>query len=268
MDKAPIFYLLPNKLHPQATVEQSFTSELEAIVPTLDLLIAETPKEGRAFLKPFFKKADRVVASCPVLALNEHTDEEQLKELVHEIVEGKKCVGFVSDAGLPILADPGATLVRALKLEGVAMRAFTGPSSVTHALMLSGFSGQHFTFHGYLPKDPERLRVALKTLEQTSSQERSTQIFIERPYRNNPTLSIIKETLNPTTELCVALELMGPKERVETKTIEQWRSKTAPNLHKKLVIYLIMNREESISSNHSRGHVVKKQGTLRRKRKR
>lgn len=267
MDKAPIFYLLPNKLHPQATLEQSFTLELEAIIPTLDLLIAETPKEGRAFLKPFFKKVDRAIATCPVLALNEHTDEEQLQELVCEIVEGKKCVGFVSDAGLPILADPGAVLVRALKLEGVTIRAFTGPSSITHALMLSGFSGQHFTFHGYLPKDPERLRIALQALEQTSLRERSTQIFIERPYRNNPTLSIIKETLKETTELCVAIELMGPKEKVETQTIKQWRSKTAPNLHKKLVIYLLMNREESISCNHSRGHVVKKQGAFRRKRK-
>ena len=266
MDDKPTFYLLPNRIHPSSAIDSVFPQELTNIVQSLDILIAETPKEARSFLGLFFKAINRPVSTCPVLALNEHTGSEGLNDIVEQIVEGGKKMGFVSDAGLPIVADPGAKLVKALKERGIRVCAIPGPSSITHSLLLSGFSGQAFTFHGYLAKMPDDLRKNLKQVERDCYENRATQIFIERPYRNNVTLSIILETLSPETQLCVAVELMGSKERVITKTVEQWRESAHLDLHKKLVIYLIAAGEILPSRNNSRGNVVKEKRSFRRKR--
>jgi 16S rRNA (cytidine1402-2'-O)-methyltransferase len=262
------FYLLPNWIHPHATRQESFPESLTKVVQELEVLIAETPKEGRAFLKPFFKLIDRPVASCKVLALNEHTDSEEFEEVIEALKNGDKKAGFVSDAGLPIVADPGALLVKTLKNHHINIKAIPGPSSITHALLLSGFSGQAFAFHGYLPKLPEMMKKAIKELEYGCYENRMTQIFMERPYRNNVTFSILLETLAPTTLLCIAVELMGAKEKVITKTVEQWREKTRPDLHKKPTIFLIAaEKEDQKSMNKPRSHFIKEKRSFRGKRK-
>ena len=266
-----IFYLLPNRIHLHSGIDATFPKDLVEVVQNLDFLVAETPKEGRAFLRTFFKLIDRPVVSCKVFALNEHTEPEEFEEefanLLKAITQDNKKAGFVADAGLPVLADPGALLVKRLKESHVTLKTIPGPSSITHALLLSGFSGQAFCFHGYLPKQPDKLREVAKELEYQCYENRMTQIFIERPYRNNPTLSILLETLAPETELCVAVELMGANERVITKTVEKWREKTLLDLHKKLVVYLIAAGKEEIELNKPRSHFVKEKRPFRRKRR-
>ena len=79
-------------------------------------------------------------------------------------------MGLISDCGIPCLADPGADLVLMARQSGVAVEAFSGPSSILLALVLSGLGGQHFTFHGYLPKEEPQLIQELKRIE-TLSQE-------------------------------------------------------------------------------------------------
>jgi 16S rRNA (cytidine1402-2'-O)-methyltransferase len=107
------------------------------------------------------------------------------------------------------------------------------------ALMGSGFNGQKFTFHGYLPiKNPDR-KLAIKKLETESIANNCTQLFIETPYRNNQMLEEIISTCHASTKICIAMHLTGQDELIKTKTVAEWK-KTTIDLHKKPVVFVLM----------------------------
>ncbi len=228
-----MLFLLPNLLHPEASLERNMPEALAEIVLGLNGLIAESPKEGRAFLK----KMGRTPIEVPQSVLNEHTTLEEIDALLIPLKKGEKW-GYVADAGMPCLADPGALLVSKARDEGIAVEAVVGPSSLLLAIMLSGLPCQHFSFHGYLPQDPAALKATLKTLEKRSDDEGTTQLFIETPYRNQKMLKILIEGLLPTTKLSIACHLTAPDEVVMTKTVGQWKKASLPNLDDKPTIFL------------------------------
>ena len=104
--------------------------------------------------------------------------------------------------------------------------------------MASGFNGQSFAFVGYLPIDKVDRSKRIKDLEGTATRIDQTQIFIETPFRNNPLLEELLKTANPKTRLCIACNLTGADEFVQTKTIAEWQKKV-PDLHKKPTIFMI-----------------------------
>lgn len=165
--------------------------------------------------------------------LNEHTQE--IDELLKPLQKGEKW-GLISDAGLPILADPGYQLVRRARDLGILVKVFVGPSSLVHALMLSGLPAQRFAFHGYLPRHPASI---LKNLEARSREENATQAFMEVPYRNQRMLETLISTLSDETLLCVAWDLTMPTQGVELHTIAEWKKRNLPNLHKRPAIFLL-----------------------------
>lgn len=225
--------LLPNLLDEELDHTDFFPSSLDAVVPTLDGLIAESPKGGRRFLKRFTYPEGKTFREIPILLLNEHSTDDALEELLIPLKRGEKW-GLISDAGLPVLADPGARLVKRLHELKITAIAFTGPSSIVYALMLSGLSAQSFSFHGYLPKKPEELRHKLKKLEK----EGQTQVFIEAPYRTSKLLQFLLETLDGDTVLCLAWNLTLPAQGVRTQTVREWRKKPLPELHKVPAVFL------------------------------
>lgn len=205
-------YLLPNLLHPEAI----FHFE----PPHLDALIAESDKGGRHYLKRFS------IPSIPIYLLNEHTkDLDSLIRLEHP------SVGLISDAGLCCLADPGSNLVSLAYQKGIQVDAFPGPSAIFLGLMLSGFSGQQFTFHGYSPRE------TLPWLKKLPKQV--THIFIEAPYRNQKLLQLLISSLHPQDRLCIGIALTGPEQKVITQTIAQWKKAPLPDIQKKPTIFLI-----------------------------
>ena len=118
------------------------------------------------------------------------------------------------------------------------MVPLVGPSSIILALMASGFNGQSFTFHGYLPIDsPSRIR-RLKELEQQAQRLKQTQIFIETPFRNNQLLDDLLKTLQPRTRLCMACNLTASDELIISEPIGQWKNRRI-DLQKKPSIFLI-----------------------------
>jgi 16S rRNA (cytidine1402-2'-O)-methyltransferase len=147
-------------------------------------------------------------------------------------------VGLMSEAGCPGIADPGADIVEKAHRMGIRVVPLVGPSSILLALMGSGFNGQSFTFHGYLPIDKIERSKRIKELESLAIKNDQTQLFIETPFRNNPMLEEILKTCNPTTKLCIAADLTAETELLQTKTIEQWRKKV-PELHKRPTIFLL-----------------------------
>jgi 16S rRNA (cytidine1402-2'-O)-methyltransferase len=143
----------------------------------------------------------------------------------------------MSEAGCPGIADPGAVAVKVAHQLGIQVRPLVGPSSILLGLMASGFSGQSFVFHGYLPIEKVERHKALRALEK-DAQKQQTQIFMETPFRNNTFLEDILQICNPTMQLCIACNVSGSDEFIQTKSIAQWQ-KQKPDLHKKPTMFLL-----------------------------
>jgi 16S rRNA (cytidine1402-2'-O)-methyltransferase len=108
------------------------------------------------------------------------------------------------------------------------------------ALMGSGFSGQSFAFHGYLPIDKKERAAALKKLEAESLREKRAQIFMETPFRNNQLLEDLTRTLSPQTKLCIAKNLTAKDELIQTKSIQDWK-KSPIDLHKIPTVFILQS---------------------------
>ncbi|MBM3197782.1 MAG: SAM-dependent methyltransferase [Chlamydiae bacterium] len=221
-------FLLPNLLTEEDECPlRSMPSRVGEIVPSLDGLIAESEKGARRYLKKFPFPEGRRFQEVPIYLLNEHTKQEEITSLLEPLLQGKT-LGLISDAGLPCLADPGAPLVFLARQKDIEVEAIPGPSSLILALMLSGLSAQKFSFLGYLDKDVEKRRFAIKQLEKESKQKGMTQVFIEAPYRSAALLTTLLETLEESTQLSVSTRLTYPDEMTITLPIRLWKKMTSP----------------------------------------
>ena len=167
-----------------------------------------------------------------------HKAEEEVKDIFKKLLQRGITIGIVSEAGCPCIADPGQLLVEAAHAMGARVKPFVGPSSILLALMASGMNGQQFKFTGYLPIDENERIKTLRELESESFGKKSTQVFIETPYRNNQLLDAILKTCKPNTRLCIAVNITGVSEAIMTKTIDQW-VKNKPDIHKQPAIFLL-----------------------------
>src|SRR6267154_4011207 len=228
-------YLLPNTLGDVAP---------EAVIPagaldrarSLDYLIAEDPKAARAFLKRI--ATARPLRSIRVERLDHNTRPIDIPALLEPIVDGRDA-GLLSEAGLPAVADPGASLVRLAHEQNIRIVPMSGPSSLVLALAASGLDGQRFAFHGYPPIAEANLVSTLKEYERQSRNLRQTQIFIETPYRNDRTLAAMLRALAPATLVCVAADLTLDSETVKTQSVAAWRRET-PQLKGRPTVFLLL----------------------------
>jgi 16S rRNA (cytidine1402-2'-O)-methyltransferase len=236
MSTKPTLLLLPNLLGEHRHHEIFLPASVDRAVESLDGLISESEQGGRRYLSRF--KTKKPPHETPIALLNEHTGKNDLDFLLEPIRKGERW-GLLSDAGLPCIADPGALLVRRARELGIAIQAFVGPSSILMALMLSGLSGQHFTFHGYLPKEATERRMAIQNLDRIAKTEGYTQIFMETPYRNQQMLETLVESLSSQSILCVAWDLTLPTQGILSQPLPLWKKSPLPNLNKKNAIFLV-----------------------------
>lgn len=225
-----MLYLLPNLLDESLDHSIFLPSIIGEIVSSLDGMIAESEKGARRFMKRFTDRFRQI----PVCLLNEHTGE--IDSLISPLQKGENW-GLISDGGLPVLADPGARLVRRLHTLKIPIETFPGPSSIVYALQLSGFSAQTFTFHGYSPKDEKVLKEKLRTLPKDH-----THLFIEAPYRTDKFLKNLVYGLQDETDLSVAWNLTLPSQGVKTEKIRQWK-KELPTLGKVPAVFVIRGKK-------------------------
>ena len=213
--------ILPNFLTKTGSLE-TLPSALKKEVEKLDVLIAESEKNGRRYLVRFVnhEKAN----ALPLFLLNEHTQEKEISELVPEL-KNKNC-GLISDAGMPVLADPGAKLVFLARRNNIPIKTILGPSSIFYALVLSGLPAQSFSFEGYLPREEPELKAKLQELENLSLKEKKTILFIEAPYRNRRLLENAFAVLNEKTILAAAVDLMDEKEEIVVDSVKEWKKKS------------------------------------------
>jgi 16S rRNA (cytidine1402-2'-O)-methyltransferase len=229
-------YLIPVPLAEMASAK-SFTPFLVDTINSIKEYIVENEKTARKFLKEAGLKT-------PQSELLIHDYGKHSRDDTADFFKGLQNgvnVGLMSEAGCPGVADPGSEIVEKAHRMGIKVVPLVGPSSILLALMASGFNGQSFTFHGYLPIDKELRSKKIKELEGLAERQNQTQLFIETPFRNNPMLQEILKTANPKTRLCIACDLTAETEFVQTKTIAEWQKKV-PELHKRPAIFLLFHK--------------------------
>jgi len=229
-------YLIPVPLADEAT-SKSLTPYLVDIINNIGEYIVENEKTARRCLKELGLKTPQ--SQLVIHDYGKHSRSEPISTFFAGLMAGKD-VGLMSEAGCPGVADPGADIVAEAHRKGIKVVPLVGPSSILLAIMASGFSGQSFTFHGYLAIDKADRASKLKELEGLAERFKQTQLFIETPFRNNPMLEEILRSCKPNTRLCIACNLTGADEMVKTQTIAAWKKQT-PDLHKKPCIFLLFH---------------------------
>lgn len=145
------------------------------------------------------------------------------KALLSPLLAGQD-MGLVSEAGMPAVADPGSSVVRAAHDLGARVVPLVGPVSLLLALAASGLNGQNFAFVGYLPQDAAERGQRLRQLEALALKTGQTQLFIETPYRNAALWQALLQHLQPNTRLAVAAGLTLAEAQVLSRSVQQWRS--------------------------------------------
>ena len=212
-----------------------------AVAARLPHWICENAKSARAYLK-------RVNELQPLALPLQALDIRELPREVHKkgdhgptdfdarpllapALAGQD-LGLLSEAGMPAVADPGASVVRAAHELGLDVVPLVGPVSLLLALAASGLSGQNFAFVGYLPQEAAARNARIRELEALALKTGQTQIFIETPYRNAALLDALLRALQPGTRLAVASGLTLPGARIHSRAVRQWKQQpaSAPDL--------------------------------------
>jgi 16S rRNA (cytidine1402-2'-O)-methyltransferase len=154
--------------------------------------------------------------SRPLLSLHEHNEGSRVEALLVRLHQGE-VLALVSDAGTPLLSDPGFQLVRAAVAAGIEVRAIAGPSAVTAALSIAGLPTDRFVFEGFLPARPGERQAALARL----AQETRTLVLFEAPHRIEATLQQLAAACGGERAAVIARELTKRHETVYRGTLAE-----------------------------------------------
>lgn len=231
-------YLVPTPLdfgvaEAAAPLNALLPGETLAVAGRLTHWIAENAKSARAFLK----RVDAAVGLAAPLQEQrivelprqvhkhgDHTpdDDKAARDWLAPALQGQD-IGLLSEAGMPAIADPGSSVVRAAHAMGLRVCPLVGPVSLMLALAGSGLNGQHFAFVGYVAQDAAARAKRLRELDALAARSGQAQILIETPYRNAALLRALVDTLQPNTRLAVACALALPTQRIRSARVADWR---------------------------------------------
>ena len=196
------------------------------VLKSVDFVLAEDTRHSKTLLS-------HLDISKPIRAFHEHNEREKTKAIISEIYSGKS-IALISDAGTPLISDPGYFLVAQAKKEGLKVVPIPGPTALITALSASGLASDSFTFLGFLPsKQTARIKLLTGLAGRTE-----TIIFYESPKRVLATLTDMQAIFGDSREVCLAKEL--------TKAFETIHTGSIPNL----IEYL------TIDQNHQKGEFV------------
>ena len=223
------------------SIEQEFNNNflLEADKKKLKEIknfIVENPKTARKALKKL--NLDESLQDLNIMEHSKKSSFKSVEDYLKPVFNGES-LGLLSDSGTPCIADPGAKIVSKAHEFNIKVIPLVGPSSIILSLMASGFNGQNFCFHGYVPIEENKKTNFFKEIQINIKKKQETQIFIETPYRNNKLLTDIMKIDNDSLKLCVATNLTDTNQTITSKTIKQWHQNKIPDLSKKLCIFLL-----------------------------
>lgn len=228
-------YLVPAPLDfgcsTQTLLAESMPTATLVVASRLQYWICENAKTTRAYLK----RVDALhPLATPLQSLNlvelphevhkkgDHLGSFDAKPLLAAALQGHD-VGLVSEAGMPAIADPGSSVVRAAHELGVRVVALVGPISLMLALAASGLNGQNFAFVGYLPQDSAERIKRIRELESLALKTGQTQLFIETPYRNAALGQALLATLQGSTRLAISSGLTLTEGQTCSRRVQDWK---------------------------------------------
>lgn len=203
------------------------------VMKRLSLFLSENARTARRFMTQF-----RDVHTADYPEFNKRSEDSDLQEYLNRLLAGED-IGYVSEAGLPCIADPGARLVRKAHELGIRVIPAAGSSAIIMTLIASGLNGQKFRFNGYLPQRESERKQALQSLEQSARKERQTEIFMETPYRNEKMIDSALHILQPDTFFCIAANITQSDSYIQTARIKDWKKLKRPDLHKIPAVFCI-----------------------------
>ena len=230
-----MLFLIPAYLSDESTIDYFAPSIKEYILKT-DYFFVENEQTARKVIK--FFAPEKKQSDLKLFILDKYSESNDLKE-AQKLMKSGQDFGLLSEAGLPCIADPGNLMVKWCHENNIKVIPINGPSSIILALISSGFNGQEFTFHGYLPIDKEQKKKQILFLENQVQKSGYSQIFMETPYRNNQLLEDLIKFLNPNTKHCIAANINHPTEEfIKTLKISDWKNKK-PELHKIPAVFVL-----------------------------
>lgn len=198
--------------------------------------ICENAKSARAYLKRIdaitplsqsLQTQSLVGLPRQVHKKGDHNGSFDARALLQPALDGHN-LGLLSEAGMPAVADPGSSVVRAAHDLGVPVVPLVGPVSLLLAQAASGLNGQNFAFVGYLPQEAGARLGRIKELESLALRSGQSQLFIETPYRNQALWHALVHTLQPNTRLAAASGLTLARAHIGSDTVRNWRHKNDP----------------------------------------
>ncbi|HEY8908115.1 MAG TPA: SAM-dependent methyltransferase [Rhodoferax sp.] len=218
------------------------TPDLQATLPMGTLQAAaglrhwvcENAKSARAYLKRIqavtplccsIQEMQLVELPREVHKKGDHNGNFDARGLLKPALEGYD-LGLISEAGMPAVADPGSSVVRAAHDLGITVVPLVGPVSLLLALAASGLNGQNFAFVGYLPQDASERGHRIRELESLALRHGQTQLFIETPYRNLAMIQSLLQTLQHNTRLAIGSGLTLARAQLVSDSVSNWKKKT------------------------------------------
>ncbi|MEO5671537.1 MAG: SAM-dependent methyltransferase [Ramlibacter sp.] len=245
-------YLVPAPLDfgcpVQAPLAQVMPAGTLVVAAGLTHWICENAKSARAYLKRVgelhplaapVREQNIVEVPRQVHKKGDHDGSFDARYLLAPALQGGHDIGLVSEAGMPAIADPGSSVVRAAHESGIPVIPLVGPVSLLLALAASGLNGQNFAFVGYLPQDAEQRTQRIRELEALAVKTGQSQLFIETPYRNVVLWAALLKTLQPATRLAVGSGLTMPGAAVRCQLVMAWKKQDAPVLNDSPAVFAI-----------------------------
>jgi 16S rRNA (cytidine1402-2'-O)-methyltransferase len=185
------------------------SSRARAVLAAAAIIAAEDTRHTRVLLHS-------LGLATPLVSLHAHNEAQRVPELIARLARGED-VALVSDAGTPLLSDPGFELVSSAAAAGFEVRTVPGPSAITAALAVAGLPTRRFCFEGFLPSRASERRAALAPL----ARESRTLVFFEAPHRIVATLEDLAGEFGASRQAVVARELTKAHETLYRGTLGQ-----------------------------------------------
>lgn len=234
METSGKLYMIPNVLGEHAA-DLAFPAHNREVIREIRHFAVEQLKPARRLIRLLDK--EKVIDDCTFYEM-ESEDASKINSQIISVIKTGESVGVISDAGCPGIADPGAMLVKQCQENGIEVLPLVGPSSILLALMASGLNGQHFCFHGYLPKEESARKLQLEKLIKDEVKSGSAHIFIETPYRNDHLLQSMLQVLPDSIRICIAADILTANQFIRTKAVKDWK-KQGPVLKGRQVIFIL-----------------------------
>ena len=186
---------------------QDMSPRAKEILRGVDLIVAEDTRTSRRLLREFG-------ISTPLLAYHDYNERQTYQAIIARLEAGKD-IALISDAGTPLISDPGYRLVRAAHEAGLRLISVPGPCAAVAALAVSGSPSDRFIYEGFLPARSAARRRRLGQL----SQESRTMIFFESPYRLLESLADIQDIFGPDRRATIGRELTKIHETIHSGSL-------------------------------------------------